>query len=326
MITNISEVIGYKSGLALTREDIIEYLPGFSEYLTGPDEEILRLRAEVYEEMAGQLLYRLGNIPNPLPGFPTIALYHKYKNDPEKDVLLQKVLQLFLDIFPKLQKASPKNEPIDLTPFLEEAREKYGLDGAEMALEYIGAIELFLHRIPWSAFRRQEWVDTAELEDLFKAESLETYYGKFFDQRFIDYLSRNFESISRINWRKFEGLSCEFFDRQGFYVEIGRGRDDDNIDARIWPKEDDKRLPPAILVQCKRQKEKVGKVIVKALYADIIAEQAKSGLIATTSSLSPGAEKVRIARAYPIALADRKALRLWIEALRSPHAGVFMGE
>jgi restriction system protein len=326
MITKISEVIGYKSGIAITREEFIEHLPEFSEYLSGRDEQIFSLRAEVYEEITGLLLYRLGNIPNPLPGFPPIVLYHKYKDDSEKDALLQDILQLFLDLFPNLEKAAPQNGPIDLTPFLVAAKDRYGFNGAKMALEYIEAMELYLHRIPWTEFRRQEWIDTTELESLFKTESLETYYGKFFDQRFIDYLSRNFESISRINWRKFEGLTCEFFDRKGFYVQIGRGRGDGNIDARIWPKENDKHLPPGIVVQCKRQKEKVGKIIVKALYADMLAEQAKSGLIVTTSALSPGAEKICIARAYPISQADRKTLCLWIEAMRSPYAGVFMGE
>jgi restriction system protein len=324
MISEISEIIGYKAGIALTRSQILEHLPDYSEYLNGPDEETLLIRSEEYQEMIGTLLHHLGNIPSPEPLFPTIALYHKYRNDKDKYKLMENTLQLFQDLLPELEKASPANEPIDLTPFLKEAENRYGSKGLMMAIEFTEAIELFVHSLPWSKYRRTNWIDTAELEDLFKSEALDTYYGTFFDQRFIDYLSHNFESISKINWRKFEGLTAEFFNRQGFYVKIGRGRGDENIDARIWPEEDHKDFPPTILVQCKRQKEKVGKMVVKALYADIIAEHANSGLIVTTSALSPGAEKVSIVRAYPILQANRGTLRVWIEAMRSPYAGIFM--
>jgi restriction system protein len=155
---------------------------------------------------------------------------------------------------------------------------------------------------------------------------LDTYYGKFFDQRFIDYLNRNFDSIDQINWRKFEALVCEFFHREGFYVEIGAGRNDDNIDGRIWPKEEDKTFPPTILVQCKREKEKVGKIVVKVLWADILNEKAQSGLIVTTSALSRGAIKVSTARSYPIYQANRMILKRWVKTMRSPNTGVFMGE
>ena len=66
--------------------------------------------------------------------------------------------------------------------------------------------------------------------------------------------------------------------------------------------------------------------MVKALYADVLAEQARSGLIVTTSTLTPGAEAVCRARAYPIRAADRSALKKWILAMRTPDAGVFLGE
>jgi restriction system protein len=165
------------------------------------------------------------------------------------------------------------------------------------------------------------------LEDLFRSESLTTFYGTFFDQRFIDYLAREFEAIDRINWRKFEGLVGEYFHREGFVVTLGPGRGDEGVDARIWPKDADAASrPPAMLVQCKRQQENVSKVVLKALYADVLHEKAESGLIVTTSALSPGAKKVRSVRSYPIKDADRSALRTWIAQMRSPGSGVFLGE
>ena len=60
-----------------------------------------------------------------------------------------------------------------------------------------------------------------------------------------------------------------------------------------------KGIPPrrqAFWCQCKRQKEKVGKVVVKALWADVQHEKASPGLIVTTSRLSPGAKEVCAAR------------------------------
>jgi restriction system protein len=87
-----------------------------------------------------------------------------------------------------------------------------------------------------------------------------------------------------------------------------RQRDDGNIDVRVWPRDADRARPPTILIQCKRQKQKVGKVVIKALYADILDENASSGLIVTTSALSPGAVKVCSARSYPIEQARREHL------------------
>jgi restriction system protein len=161
---------------------------------------------------------------------------------------------------------------------------------------------------------------------LFTSESLQTLHGTYFDQRFVDYLSRDFGSIDKINWRKFEGLTCEFFNKLGFHVEIGKGRDDDNVDARIWRVAQDAMWPPLILVQCKREKQEVGKVVVKALYADMTEENAESGLIVTTSALSPGARKVCKARSYPINEANRETLKIWVEIMRTPYTGVFLGE
>lgn len=323
----LSEIVGYKSGLALTRTEIVEHLPEYEPTLMGDDDAIIRLRAEDYEEILSTLLYRLGCIASPPIVFPGVDMFHKYKEDPKKYELYESVLGFFLEMFPDLEKRSPEDEPIDLTPFLVEVEKRYKDTFAmKIALEYIGEIEQYLYQSPWAKIRRHEWVDIKELSDLFRSESLDTYYGKFFDQRFIDYLNRNFNSIDRINWRKFEALTCEFFDRLGFYVEIGTGRNDDSIDARIWPKKADRNLPPTILVQCKREKKKIGKIVAKALWADVDNEGAKSGLIVTTNALSPGAVKVCTARSYPIKQANRKTLKQWIKAMRSPNTGVFMGE
>ncbi len=171
-----------------------------------------------------------------------------------------------------------------------------------------------------------EWKDRKELEELFKSESLDTHYGSFFDQRFIHYLVNNFDDLDKIHWRKFEGLTCEFFSKLGCHVEIGPGRDDGGVDLRVWKDKKDNNGPACILVQCKRQKTKVEKVVVKALWADMIDEKAQSGMIVTSSALSPGSKKVCLARGYKINEANRNILKKWLLAMRKPGHGIFMGE
>jgi hypothetical protein len=61
-----------------------------------------------------------------------------------------------------------------------------------------------------------------------------------------------------------------------------------------------KGLPSAVLVQCKRERRKISKTVVKALWADIEAEGADSGLVVTTSALSPGARTLGTGRGYAI--------------------------
>lgn len=170
-----------------------------------------------------------------------------------------------------------------------------------------------------------EWKDQIELKQLFEGELLNSAYGSFFDQRYIDFLHRNFEKIDAVHWRKFEHLTAEFLDREGYEVALGPGRGDDGVDVRAWLK--DSREAPHIIVQCKRQKDAVPKVVLKALYADLLHENAASGLIVTTSHVSPGANDTRTARAYPIEVADRTSLKDWLAKMRTPGVGdLFEGE
>jgi len=186
-----------------------------------------------------------------------------------------------------------------------------------MALEMISGTNDDMHRSPWGSIRSVDWTDVVELKELFESEALETSYGSFFDQRFIDYLHQNFGQIGDIHWRKFEGLAGEYFEREGFRVDVGPGRNDDGIDLRIYRDVPTETDPALIIVQCKRQKAKIDKALVKSVYADVLHEKAQSGLIVTSSSLSPGAALMRSARGYPVADADRNTLREWIQKMRS---------
>lgn len=324
-----AETVGYKSGLALTRKALAARLPPESAPLwRGPAKAILRIRPEEFEQIVAWVLYRLGNLSSPSIAPPGIRLFHQYKGNAAD-------LKIFMDIFsiwPEFLEAGVRQaetsgtKAMDPRPFVEESERRHGLRGAQIALELLHDLSDHFQRSPWSGFQRVEWKDSLDLQELFQNESLDTYYGSFIDQRFVDYLAQNIDDLARMNWRKFEGLACEYFSRLGFHTEIGPGRDDGNIDARVWPSKAQREFPPTLLIQCKRQKAKVDKVVVKALWADIVEEGAESGLIVTTSSLSPGAEKVCTARGYPIGQANRETLRIWVEAMRTPGSGIFLGE
>jgi restriction system protein len=216
----------------------------------------------------------------------------------------------------------PNQKAIDPTPFLLKVLDKYGRAGLEMANEAIAGLNAAMIASPWGELRQVEWRNQIELRDLFESEGLNAEYGNFIDQRYVDFLHANFSDIDRMHWRKFEQLTAEFLDRSGYRVEIGPGRGDDGVDVRAWSK-DTEVSRPHVIVQCKRQKATVDKPVIKSLYADVIYENATSGLLVTTSRLSSGAERTRLARAYPITVADRATLSEWLKALREPGVGGF---
>lgn len=323
-----SEIVGYKSGLGLTLGEYNDIIPAhFHPLWFGEDSSLLRIRSEEFEELISYLLYKVGNKKTPSTIPSSITLFKKYKDNPRLLEIYMDVSADFVEFLSKkTESLLPSNKKIDPTEFLIRSSSKYGESGFKIALELVEGINSDLHYSPWGKIREINWIDTAQLKDLFESESLDTLYGKFIDQRYIDFLSHNFESIGDIHWRKFEALTCEFFEKQGYYVEIGEGRNDDGIDARLWTDESDKFGPPTIIIQCKRYKDKIEKMVVKSLWADIQEYNAQSGLIVTTSSLSPGAEKVCTVRNYPIEQANRETLKQWIKVMRTPYKGIFMAE
>ncbi|MDR3689323.1 MAG: restriction endonuclease [Fimbriimonas sp.] len=328
VISTLSEIVGYKSGLALNRAQILGHLARQGNRFYGRDDDGLRIRSEEFEEMVSQLLYRVGVVDSPVNMPPGIALFHQYKKDAKALDLSNKVQQLFMDMFDQLMQSAEQSgtKRIDPEPYLDEAMRLYGPAGCLMSIEFIKLLAESQEHSPWGKIRQVDWKDTRELDDLFKSEHLATQYGEFFDQRFVTYLERNFNDIDQVHWRQFEGLTAEFFDRLGFHVEVGPGRKDGGVDIRIWPTTGQQDKPPTVLIQCKRQKATVEQVVVKALYADVSHESASAGLIVTTSRLAKGAVAVNSARSYPIGEANRKTLKVWVEAMRTPGSGVFLGE
>jgi restriction system protein len=323
----LSETVGYKSGLALDEERLREIVDelGLGGYWPGDADAWYRIRSEEYEELFAGILGQLGAGPRRRIVSPLIDAFHRAKKDPEQRAVFDAIAPLYTKFLQSSTAAAAPGTKIDPRPFLVEA-EKHGADGVRMAIELLELTNAHLQQSPWGGIRRVEWADVRELDELFRSERLDTSHGEYFDQRFVDFLAANFDDIDEINWRQFEGLAAEFFAREGFILELGPGRADGGIDIRLWPDDDSRGVPPTVLVQCKRQRRRISNTVVKALWADVEHEGAGSGLIVTTSSLSPAAREVRTARGYPVAEADRETLHTWVNAMRTPGAGVFLGE
>ncbi len=331
----VSEIIGYKSGLALSFEEMRNLIKreniGLLEKWPSNPEEPVRIRAEGLEEVIATLLYCVGAVRTANITPPGLGGWHKYINDEHLSAIERDVFNAFIAAFEADSRAREGQQddvsrPFDATPFVVDMALKHGADGARIAEELVIEIQDSIMRSPISLFRQIEWRDVIDLKALFESESLVASHGKFIDQRYIEYLGQQFGDIGQMNWRKFEGLTGEFFDRLGFIVDMGPGRNDDGVDIRVWSTNKDDEAPALLLVQCKRQKATVSKTVVKALWADVVTEGASSGLIVTSSSFSPGARKVCTARSYPVHEANRTTLRKWILSMRQPRSGVFLGE
>ncbi len=321
----VAEIVGFKAGLALSGQEIEQHISKdeFREYWRSSLEGSLRIRSEEFEALVLNIFKNLGNISDDSPMSLTARLLIS-DSEPISKKIRGQVVDIILKWLPDAttKAAGSHSKTIDPTSVLVDIKKKFNREGVEFAIKYLHALNERMHRNPWSGIRRIDWSDVEELRSLFESESLTTKYGNFVDQRFIDYLQENQRQLGAIHWRKFEGLTAEFFAREGFHVVIGKGRADGGVDIRVWP--DAKRAensPPLILIQCKRQKDDVEQVIVKALWADVIAEGATSGLIVTTSRVAPGAKRVCTARSYPIKAIERETLGAWLDAMRTPLTG-----
>jgi restriction system protein len=323
----LSETAGYKAGLALSVAELCDHLSGtnYPDLIRDSENRVARVRAEEYESMFYKLLHRIGYTTEEFNGDTTgVGLHHKYRNTALYEIFLG-VTTLFVEMWPNLleQAASDGTNMIDPTPFFKASLDKYGVEGGRLALERLETMDRGMNLNPHSAFRAVDWDKPLALKKLFAGTSKDAPAGgKFIDQRFVNYLSNNLDRVPEMHWRKFEELTAEFFHREGFEVELGPGSNDDGVDVRVWRPGSAPTEKPLCLVQCKRQKEKIGRVIVKGLYADVTHEGADYGVVVTTSELSPAAKSTISARGYPIRQVEREAVNKWLEVLRTPGTGI----
>jgi restriction system protein len=324
-LDSITEIVGYKTGVALSAHDLTSFFGknGYDDYTTIDADQWIRIRSEEFEEIIEKLLFSLGRVESVGNKFPSITMWHNVKHDPELAKMYRSVMDIWAEWMDEHGKGQMDagSKLLDPSAVMQKIHQKHGEAGLEMIMEFFRRLNASIVASPWNNVRQFEWGNEIELKNLFESEGLEAIHGKFFDQRYIDFLHRNFDQVDEMNWRKFEHLTAEYLSKSGLEVSLGPGRNDDGVDIRAWLPE--KNGPGAhIIVQCKRQRAAVGKVVIKALYADIVHEQATSGLLVTTSRISPGAANTKTARGYKIEVADRETLRRWLLSMRQPGVGL----
>jgi hypothetical protein len=57
VVATLSELVGYKAGLALTKQDIVNHLPEERELWAGSEDDTIRLHSSTYQELLTRLLY-----------------------------------------------------------------------------------------------------------------------------------------------------------------------------------------------------------------------------------------------------------------------------
>ena len=347
-IASISEDAGTRSGFALGESDILRHLGvnhSFLESVTA--REMVRLSSVEYADAVGDLLFALG--ASDAPGMPSLGqrflriLGDGWRENFKVEEILQ-IEAVALELCRRrANNAEHEVEIMDELMHLVRGKKGDIVDalltaiGTEIAMnpfyvrefsknEPIEIDDLFQSEsteIAMNPFYVREFSknEPIEIDDLFQSESLPVEEGNYFDQRFIDYLARNPDYLKKINWRQFEGLTAEWFRRKGYEVELGPGRNDGGVDVRIWKEDESRTGPPTIIVQCKRYKDKVDVLTVKALYADVEFEKAKRGMLVTTSDITPNAQMTINVRNYPVTTANASAVREWISVMRKPGVG-----
>lgn len=157
------------------------------------------------------------------------------------------------------------------------------------------------------------------LQDLFDREIIPN--SEFLEQNFINYLAVNGHEIENIHWRNIERFCAQYFSSKGFTVELGPGSNDGGIDIRVFEEKKTSTSKPYILIQCKRYNSdhKVSIKTVKSFYTDVQYENAKSGLIASSSYIATGGKKVSDVRGYNLTFAESDKVKGWAHKMWTYH-------
>lgn len=322
-VGELSDIAGFKVGIAANL-DALEAgarRAGVEAFWTQGLDTFYRVRSEEVEELVRGILVHLGDPDAGDRRLVALALREDLANLPDLDSAVESVTKHM-----SLITSKPGPSGFDPAPFLDAVEADCGPAGTVAGLHMLKLLNARATASPWSKIRRREWSDLVELRDLYESEDVSATYGTFFAQRFIDFLAENFAEVDHMNWRKFEGLAGEWFKRLGYDVEFGPGRNDDGVDIRAWPIDAGRGQPPVLIAQCKRQTTKISKVVLKALYADVLHDKAGRGVIVTTSRFAPGTDRINSERGYGIEEANRDVVEQWIRELRTPGTGIFLAE
>lgn len=137
LISFLSEILGYKSGLALNRKKLTNMLIEQGSYhsiVKDNELSLTRVRAEDIENLVEHLLFQLGNTKE-RKSETVIDLMIKYSNVPEKCGMFKNIVNLFNEL---LDTDTP-DIPVDPTQLILNVYQKYGIEGSNLLSEIIQA-------------------------------------------------------------------------------------------------------------------------------------------------------------------------------------------
>ncbi len=308
-----SEEIACSTGMLLTDQNLkdIASRHGVSDFLELERSETETVfRPEDFETAILETRVAIGNLPDAKMG--QFVLMDTVIDLENKGVDAMSICQAYL-------KASESYKPGDST--YNAILETISLSNASpkhvaTILRAIGEMQSRKVNFIYRRVRQKGWDGAVSLNQLFDGESIPTDPDVYFDQRYIDFLAKNGEDMTRMHWRNFERLTTEYFHREGHEVDLGAGTKDGGIDVRVWPNKESRSGPPLILVQCKRYKDEViGIETVKAFWADVHFHGAEKGIIATTSHVSRDSKKLCDVRKWPMSFAESDEVKRWAQTL-----------
>jgi len=150
----VSEVVGYKSGLALTRQELLDSIPDedTARLIDESDQALVILRSEEFQQIIIDILYRLGNIASANYEWPTDELFRKYRRDSRRRKIARQVVDLFIEFMNSPSEKSSTG-PVDTVGFLMLVLKRYGVAGVRIASEFLNVIRRFMHLDPFANIR-----------------------------------------------------------------------------------------------------------------------------------------------------------------------------
>ncbi len=309
------EHIACSSGLLLVDHDLEKLskraeIDLFLGLLRIDGSAVIRIRAEEIEQAVISVRAAVGNLPNNKIGlFEVLDRVHPLAVELKADVprILRTMSRLAQERPDKMIGEDVVNVCAQETGYSLSVVLKVALAYGELLNRSV---------FNMSEVKHPDWDGSVPLKSLFEGEHIPDDAETYLDQRFIDYLAAQGEDVNQMHWRNFERLTAEFFARKGYHVQLGPGQKDGGVDVRVWTDKKAGSGPPLVLVQCKRKKDSAVQIEwVKALWADVTIENAKGGLLATTTSVSPAGKRLAMARGWPLSFADGQQVRQWARTM-----------
>lgn len=313
IMDTIQEIIIFKAGVYLQAEEIRDVLKRINTDLANvlletEDDSYHRFKPEEIEHVINEIRVSIGELSDSDP----LPLFNLMKRFPEHQAEIASVVNVMQQCMDWHINEYGLEVPLGEN-FVVCLMNKSSASRKICDLVFYAIVQTLNRSISYRQSIKN-WDGVVKLSDLFESEILPDSTEIYFDQRFIDYLSNNTHSLYGMNWRQFEGLTAEFFKRNGFQVKLGGGRKDGGIDIYALDSETGQML----IIQLKRyaQGKSVDVNSIKALYFDVVDKNADHALLATTSIICPEGKKIS-ARNYPISLAEHNNIVHWVKSMES---------